>query len=102
MESLIEIDGQYFDWDTAKNLSNISKHGIPFKLAATVFSDQDAILLDDNKHSQDEDRFIAIGLSKNLNLLTVCHCYRDDDTIIRIISARKANTIEIKLYGGAR
>jgi len=98
---LIEIDNQIFDWDPAKNLLNISRHGIPFKVAATVFSDQDTIILDDNKHSQDEDRFIAIGISKDLNLLTVCHCYREDDTVIRIISARKANTIETKLYGGA-
>jgi len=97
---LIEIDGQLFDWDTAKNLSYISKHGIPFKLAATIFSDTDAIFLDDFKHSQGEDRFIAIGLAKNLNLLTVCHCYREDETVIRIISARKANTTEAKIYGG--
>jgi len=97
---LIEIDGQLFDWDTAKNLSNISKHGIPFKLAATIFSDADTIFLDDCRHSHDEDRFIAIGLSKNLNLLTVCHCYRENDTVIRIISARTANAIETKMYGG--
>jgi len=51
--------------------------------------------------SLEEDRFIAIGLSKNLNLLTVCHCYREDDTVIRIVSARKANTTETKMYGGA-
>lgn len=97
---MIEVDGQLFDWDTAKNLSNISKHGIPFKLAATIFSDADTIFLDDYKHSQEEDRFLAIGLSKNLNLLTVCHCYREDETVIRIISARKANTTETKMYGG--
>ena len=97
---MLEIDGQIFDWDPAKNLLNISKHGIPFKLAATVFSDHDAVLLDDNKHSLNEDRFIVIGMAKNLNLLTVCHCYRTNDEVIRIISARKANTTEIKLYGG--
>ena len=97
---MIEIDGQIFDWDKSKNLSNISKHGIPFKLAATVFSDNEAVYLDDNKHSHKEDRFIVIGVCKNLNLLAVCHCYRDND-IIRIISARKANIIESKTYGGA-
>ena len=48
---MFEIDGQIFDWDRAKNLSNISKHGIPFKLAATVFSDNEAVYLDDNRHS---------------------------------------------------
>lgn len=98
---LIEIEGQLFDWNKAKNLSNISKHGIPFKLAATVFSDPNSVVLDDKLHSQGEDRFIAIGLCKNLNLLVVCHCYREDDTVIRIISARKANTTETKMYGGA-
>ena len=97
---MIEIDGQLFDWDTDKNLSNISKHGIPFKLAATIFSDADTIFLDDYRHSLNEDRFIAIGLSKNLNLLTVCHCYRENETVIRIISARKANTTESKMHGG--
>ena len=99
---MLELDGQLFDWDTTKNLINISKHGIPFKLAATIFSDDDTIFLDDYKHSHDEDRFIAIGLSKNLNLLTVCHCYRENETVIRIISARKANTVETDIYGGIK
>ena len=97
---MLEIEGQYFDWDKNKNLINISKHGIPFKLAATVFSDNDAVIFEDVKHSIDEDRLIAVGLCKNLNLLMVCHCYRDEDTVIRIISARKANQQETKLYGG--
>ena len=97
---MYELDGRRFDWDKAKNLSNISKHGIPFKLAATVFSDKNAVELDDNKHLQDEDRFITIGLCKNLDLLMVCHCYRENETVIRIISAREANENETKLYGG--
>ena len=97
---MFEIDDQVFVWDKSKNLSNISKHGIPFKLAATVFSDSEAVYLDDNKHSYDEERFIVIGVCKNLNLLAVCHCYNDNGTI-RIISARKANSIESKIYGGA-
>ena len=97
---MIEINNQIFDWDKSKNLTNISKHGIPFKLAATVFSDSAAVYLDDNKHSYQEERFIVIGVCKNLNLLAVCHCYKDKD-IIRIISARKANKIETKIYGGA-
>ena len=96
---MFTIDGQIFEWDKAKNLSNISKHGIPFKLAATVFSDKDAVYLDDNRHSYDEERFIVIGVCKNINLLAVCHCYKDND-IIRIISARESNTIESKIYGG--
>ena len=49
---MITINGQLFDWDKAKNISNIKKHGIPFKLAATVFADEEAALLDDPKHSK--------------------------------------------------
>jgi uncharacterized DUF497 family protein len=96
---MFEINGQIFDWDKSKNLSNISKHGIPFKLAATVFFDNNAVYLDDYKHSYQEERFIVIGVCKNLNILAVCHCYNENDTI-RIISARKANAIESKIYGG--
>ena len=98
---MYDFNGQVFDWDKSKNLINISKHGIPFKLAATVFSDSDAVYLDDIKHSHNEDRFLIIGRSRKLRLLVVCHCYRENDTVIRIISARKAANEEIDLYGGA-
>ena len=102
-ESYILYD-HLFNWDTEKNLSNIEKHGIPFKEAATVFLDPNATLLDDEKQSiaHDEERFNIVGLSNDLRLLIVCHCYRDDDTIIRIISARKATKFEGKLYGGGK
>jgi len=98
---MFEFSGQKFDWDRVKNLSNIEKHGISFKTAATVFFDDNAVLLDDEEHSQNEDRFIIIGFSKEHNLLTVCHCYRNNDETIRIISARKATKLEQKMYGGA-
>ena len=97
-----ELYDHLFNWDTDKNLTNIEKHGIPFKEAATVFLDPEATLLDDMEHSQDEERFNVIGFSENLRLLMVCHCYRDNDTIIRIISARKATRSEEKLYGGVK
>ena len=97
-----ELYDNLFNWDTNKNLSNIEKHGVPFKEAATVFLDPYATLMDDIEHSQYEERFNVIGISENLNLLMVCHCYRDDDNIIRIISARKATRSEEKLYGGAK
>ena len=92
-----------FNWDTEKNLSNIEKHGVPFKEAATVFLDPSATLLDDEGHSiaYGEERFNIVGISHALRLLMVCHCYRDDDKIIRIISARKATKFEERLYGGA-
>ena len=90
--------GQQFEWDTGKGLHNIEKHGIPFKEAATVFRDDRAAVLDDDGHSQDEERFKIIGISGNLRLLTVCHCYRSDDSVIRIISARKATKVEQDRY----
>jgi len=97
---MIELHGYHFDWDRNKNLSNIEKHGVSFKMAATAFFDPNAVILDDEEHSQDEERFILIGFSGSHRLLTVCHCYREDGEIIRIISARKATKTEQKLYGG--
>jgi uncharacterized DUF497 family protein len=93
--------GQKFNWDRSKNLANIEKHGVSFKDATMVFFDPHVAAYDDESHSWDEERFIAVGLSENLRLLTVCHCFREDDTVVRIISARKATKQEEKLYGGA-
>ena len=95
------IGGQLFIWDRAKNLANIEKHGISFKMAAMAFFDPYAATYEDKGHSNDEERFLIIGFAENQRLLTVCHCYREDDTVIRIISARKATNQEEKLYGGA-
>jgi len=91
-----------FTWDEEKQKANIRKHGVTFIEAATVFDDDNALVRDDPDHSQDEDRFIIIGFSENARLLIVCHCYRTDDSIIRIISARKADRKERKEYGGHR
>ncbi|MCL1914817.1 MAG: BrnT family toxin [Eubacteriaceae bacterium] len=99
---MIEIDGLYFDWDTGKNLSNIKKHGVPFKEAATVFRDNAAVIVEDAEHSKTEERFRIIGFSGNLRLLMVCHCYRDDDSVIRLISARKATKNEQIQYKGGQ
>ena len=87
-------------WDEKKNRDNILKHKISFEEAQTVFYDPDAKIIADPDHSNEEDRFIILGLSKMLNLLVVCHCYRENDEIIRIISARKATKNESKQYGG--
>ena len=97
---MIELNGKNFDWDNTKNIININKHGVSFREAATVFSDRRAVEIDDTEHSQHEERFLIIGRSRKLRLLVVCHCYRENDTVIRIISARKAVSEEIKLYGG--
>jgi len=90
-----------FEWDENKNKANIRKHGIPFNEAMTVFSDENAVVIADTDHAEQEERFIILGLSQNMRLLVVCHCYRQSDAVIRIISARKANKAEAEHYGGA-
>lgn len=92
------MDEIVFEWDDNKNEINKKKHNISFEEAQTVFYDEDALLIDDPDHSQEEDRFIIMGLSRRANLLVVCHCYRASETVIRIISARKATKWEAKQY----
>ena len=87
-----------FDWDETKNGANIKKHGVSFDEAQTVFLDENAIRYFDPDHSQDEDRFIMLGMSFKLRILVVCHCYRSSNSIIRIISARRANKKEAQDY----
>ena len=87
-----------FEWDENKNRTNKSKHGISFEEARTVFYDDEALVIDDPEHSDGEERFIILGLSNKANLLVVCHCYRVSDTVIRIISARKATKTESQYY----
>jgi uncharacterized DUF497 family protein len=87
-----------FEWDKQKNRENKRKHGISFEEAQTVFLDENAIRYFDPDHSEDEDRFIMLGISFALRVLIVCHCYRQDDEVIRIISARKADKREEQEY----
>ena len=87
-----------FEWDAKKSILNLKKHGISFAEASTAFSDPNGRLIDDPDHSELEDRFILLGMSENLRLLAVCHCYRDRDSVIRIISARKATRRERETY----
>ena len=88
----------HFEWDEQKAKANIKKHGISFDEAKTVFSDDHARLISDPDHSEDEERFVLLGYSSGLKLLVVCHCYRVDDSVIRIISARKATRHESAIY----
>ncbi|MFT3744665.1 MAG: BrnT family toxin [Pyrinomonadaceae bacterium] len=89
-----------FSWDPQKSKANEKKHGISFEEAKTAFYDENARLMDDPDHSDgDEERFILLGWSFKLRLLTVCHCYRSDDAVIRIISARRATIGEREYYG---
>ncbi len=87
-----------FEWDPAKSRENELKHSVSFEEASGVFSDENARLFLDPNHSEAEDRFILLGISGGLHILVVCHCYRRDDTIIRIISARRADKDEEKSY----
>ena len=88
-----------FVWDGTKAELNLKKHKIPFEEAQTVFSDPNARMIFDPEHSEDEDRFILLGISSGLRLLVVYHCYIEEDMVIRIFSARKANKNEQKQYG---
>ena len=87
-----------FEWDESKNRQNRTKHGVWFEEAQGVFDDLKGRVFFDPAHSEDEDRFIALGLSSAARLLVVVHCYRKADSIIRIISARKATRKETKTY----
>ncbi|MCB1602999.1 MAG: BrnT family toxin [Xanthomonadales bacterium] len=86
-----------FEWDAAKAATNVKKHGVSFEDAQSVFADERARLIDDPVHSDGEDRFLLLGLCSSLRLLVVCHCYRSEEGVIRIISARKATKGE-RLY----
>ena len=87
-----------FEWDENKAQSNLEKHGVSFEEAMTVFYDEHALEFFDKNNSEWEDRFLMLGLSTEFKLLLICHCYRDNDNIIRIISARKATKNEAKNY----
>ena len=87
-----------FEWDERKALANAKKHRISFEETKSVFVDDRAKLIDDPDHSEEEDRFVLLGLSSSLRVLVVCHCYRDEGNVIRFISARKATIKESKSY----
>ena len=87
-----------FEWDARKSSANKKKHGISFEEARTVFFDENAKLIDDPDHSEEEDRFVLLGVSSSLKVMLVCHCYREEGNVVRIISARKASTLESKQY----
>ena len=87
-----------FEWDENKNRINKAKHKVSLEEAKTVFYDEKALLIPDPDHSEDEERFILLGFSAKARLLLVCHCYRKAETVIRIISARKADAQEAEQY----
>jgi uncharacterized protein len=87
-----------FEWDARKAAANRRKHGISFEEAKTVFYDERALLIEDPDDEGEEDRFVLLGISTAIRTLVVCHCYRESDSLIRIISARKASRTERRDY----
>ena len=96
------MDEMQFKWDQKKSKSNAKKHGVSFEEAQTTFYDEKAIVFSDPDHSDEADRFILLGTNHKLNTLVVCHCYREKETIIRIISARTADKEEEQFYWSHR
>ena len=86
-----------YEWNLIKERLNIAKHGVDFEEAKSVFADEFALVLFDEDHSNDEERFLILGMSQKERILLVVHCYRENDTI-RIISSRKATKKEAKQY----
>jgi len=99
---IVHMNELRFEWDGKKNRANIKKHDISFKEAQSAFKDEHAIQFFDPDHSVSEDRFILLGISATLRVVIVCHCFREDDLVVRIISARKADQSEEKDYWEAR
>jgi uncharacterized DUF497 family protein len=87
-----------FEWDEGKNSANRQKHGVSFEEARSAFLDENARVVPDSEHSEEEDRFVLLGLSASLRILVVCHCYREQESTVRIISARKADREEQRQY----
>lgn len=87
-----------FEWDENKNEINKKEHGISFEDVESVFADFSAIIFDDPDHSETEERFLIIGMSLRKGICIVSHCYRNNENIIRIISARKATKNERMIY----
>lgn len=91
-----------FAWDPRKAQFNLVKHGVSFEEAQSVFLDECARLIDDPDHSVNEDRFLLLGYSFQARCLIVSHCYREADSVIRLISARRATAREEQMYWSLR
>lgn len=87
-----------FEWDDAKAESNYKKHRIRFSEAVTIWQDESALEISDPDHSENEERWIRLGISRKANVLVVVYCERVEGELVRIISARPANSEEVKLY----
>ena len=91
----------HFDWDPSKEASNVRKHQVDFRRAATIFRDLNQLSVYDDEHSTEEDRWISLGIDGSGVLQVVVHTYAqvsEDRCEIRIISARKATLSESNQY----
>jgi len=88
--------GLKFEWDRRKAVLNIKKHGVSFEDAATAFGDPLSVTIHDPKHSDDEDRFLLLGETKDKKFVVVAHTDRKDT--IRLINARPATRQEREDY----
>ncbi len=91
-----------FEWDERKNKQNQKKHSVSFEEAQTVFFDENAVEFYDEEHSEWEDRFLLLGMSIRFRILLICHCFREEDSVIRLISARKPTRNEQSFYPGIK
>jgi len=91
-----------FEWDEQKARANERKHGVTFDEGRTVFYEEIALVYDDPDHSEDEERYLLVGPSARRRLLVVVHGFREDDEVIRIISAREATRRERDAFVAAR
>jgi len=87
-----------FEWSARKEAQNRQKHRVSFAEAETVFADEHALLINDPDHSIEEDRFLLLGVGARLRVLVVAHTYREAESVVRIISARKATWRERDIY----
>jgi hypothetical protein len=94
----VHVKNYNFEWDEIKAQSNLKKHNVSFEEAESAFYDEQALIFFDPDNSEGEDRFLLLGTIFKLKQLVVCHCLRDDESKIRIISARKADKRESKAY----
>jgi uncharacterized DUF497 family protein len=90
------MNGLQIVWDRAKAKSNLRKHGVSFEEAQTVFYDRLSSTLPDDLHSEEEERFLTVGMSFNRRTLFVV--YTEDTSGIRIIGARLATATEREQY----
>ena len=94
------MDELVFEWDSEKDRTNQKKHGVSFEEAKSVFYDDSAIQFWDEGHSDLEDRFLLLGRSSKMRILLIVHCFREPESVIKIVSVRKATKTESKQYQG--